>query len=105
MMVWIASYPRAGHTLLLMMFHRVFVLPSRSQYVDKIVQTPDVAAFASAGHQPTDESWEDLYRHKRQQPRRDLTNTRHVRLDDNPPSHVGRKGFTSVNSDRHFFRV
>ena len=88
-----------------MMLHRVFELQSYSKYDDKIFQTPGSNSFASVGHQPMGEPWEDFYRRKQQEPGLHLIKTHDAPLDGNPAIYVVRNGFAAVNSYRDFCRV
>ena len=105
MIVWLASYPRSGNTLVRIMLHRVFELQSYSKYDDKLFQMLGTPAFASVGHQPLGEPWEEFYHHQRQKPGLHIIKTHDAPPDDAPAIYVVRNGLVSVSSYLDYCRV
>jgi hypothetical protein len=59
MIVWLASYPRSGNTLLRMVIHEVFGLPTHSIYRDSDITSSDPVVSRAVGHV----SRPDMYEH------------------------------------------
>jgi len=105
MIVWIASYPRSGNTLLRMMLHRVFELPSYSKYDDQIFLDAADPTYSAVGHQPMGDAWEVFYRAKLKAKGLYLIKTHEAPLDDEPAIYIVRNGLTAVDSYRHYSRA
>lgn len=61
MIVWLASYPRSGNTLLRMMLKAVFGRESYSKYDDPFDIGADAKTAALVGHRPLGEPWPAAY--------------------------------------------
>jgi Sulfotransferase domain len=105
MIVWIASYPRSGNTLLRMMLRRVFELSSYSIYDDKIFLGSGAVSYSAVGHQPMGFDWDDFYHAKLKAKELQIIKTHEPPLDDEPAIYVVRNGLAAVDSYHHYRRT
>lgn len=91
MIVWLASYPRSGNTLLRQVLWQVFGCESYSQYNDlDIGGVPEVVA--AVGHLEFSGSWEEFYERAAASPDRYFIKTHGKPIDDAPAIYVVRDG-------------
>ena len=61
MIVWLASYPRSGNTLLRIMLNKVFKQVTYSKYDDRLDIGNNEEIRTEVGHQSLNGSWQDRY--------------------------------------------
>ena len=105
MIVWLASYPRSGNTLVRTMLHQAFGLKSYSLHGRG---DPDAfgspALAAEIGHIDTDMTPEQLVDWARQDAGLHVIKTHEPPLNDDPAIYILRDGRSSVVSYWHFIR-
>ncbi|WP_373499488.1 sulfotransferase domain-containing protein [Desulfococcus sp.] len=103
MIVWLASYPRSGNTLLRTVLRRCFGLCSHEDVpIDRpgeFRDNPDMI-----GHVEKQEAWEDFYGKALASPELSLVKTHLPPRDEQPFIYVVRDGRLSVTSYRKFHR-
>jgi hypothetical protein len=97
MIVWLASFPRSGNTLLRLLLHRFYGRATYSLYDEN----SDLAAFAGSAGRVTEPQLEGLRR------RRDVTfvKTHGQPIDDSPALCLIRDGRDALVSYAHFART
>lgn len=104
MIVWLASYPRSGNTLIRQILRHVFECESYSQYNDPldIGSRPDVAA--AVGHRSYVGTWQSFLAEARSSSRLHLVKTHHAPQDDAPAIYLVRDGRSAAVSFFHLLR-
>jgi hypothetical protein len=91
MIVWLASYPRSGNTLLRQMLWQVFGCETYSQYNDSdIGGVPEVSK--AVGHREFSGSWEEFYEEAATSSDRYFIKTHGRPIDNSPAIYVVRDG-------------
>jgi len=98
MIIWLASYPRSGNTMLRTMLNRVFGLPSYSLYDDRddIGAVPAVAD--AVGHRFQPASWPAFYERSRRSADIVAIKTHHPPFDDSKAIYIVRDGRAAIVS-------
>lgn len=120
MLIWLASYPRSGNTLLRILLNRVFALRTTSVYTPATTQeTLDVppgtpaAPYSlarrrllreTAGHYRFDGPLDSFLARARASAEPVIVKTHDAPLDDSPAIYVVRDGRAAVVSYLHFLR-
>lgn len=104
MLVWLASYPRSGNTLLRQVLRQAFDCESYSRYNDPldIGSRPEVAA--AVGHRSYEGAWQRFLEEARSSTRLHLVKTHHPPQDDAPAIYLVRDGRSAAVSYRHLLR-
>ena len=101
MIVWLASYPRSGNTLLRTICRHCFHLYSYADepvdYKSEFRSNPDLI-----GHMEYQESWEEFYPKASASPEVFLVKTHNYPIDNQPVIYVVRDGRSSIQSYRKF---
>jgi hypothetical protein len=98
MIVWLASYPRSGNTMLRTMMQRAFGLRSFSMYDDTtdVGSTPEIRE--QTGHAFLDSSFDEFYRNRKSSPELNLVKTHQPPIDDGRAIYIVRDGRSAVIS-------
>ncbi|MBI5561771.1 MAG: sulfotransferase domain-containing protein [Deltaproteobacteria bacterium] len=104
MLIWLASYPRSGNTLLRMIMKSVFGLETYSKYDDRKGVGKDKETSELVGHRMLGGEWKDVYLAMR-----DAKDTFFVKTHDLPEDgakaiYVVRDGRCAVVSYRHYLK-
>lgn len=104
MIVWLASYPRSGNTLVRQVLRQAFGCESYSQYNDPldIGSRPDVAA--AVGHRSYQGSWQTFLEEARASSHLHLVKTHHAPQDDAAAIYLVRDGRSAAVSFFHLLR-
>lgn len=105
MIVWLASYPRSGNTLVRQILHQAFGQKTYSRYNDPadIGAIPELAR--ATGHATFSGSWEAFYAEAVQAEPAVLVKTHDAPLDDAPAVYVVRDGRAAAISWMHKLRT
>jgi hypothetical protein len=102
MIVWLASFPRSGNTLLRTVLKQTMGLGSYSdELVRPIVGLTD-AAKREFGHIPLEEPWEEFYARASRDPDLVLVKTHQRPIDAQPAIYVVRDGRAALSSYRSY---
>jgi hypothetical protein len=99
MIVWLASFPRSGNTLLRQVLAEVFHLASFSDEVtnvERVAWTP--AARQRAGIKKIDQPWAEFFRQATESAEIHLVKTHRLPRDDQPAIYVVRDGRRALTS-------
>lgn len=98
MIIWLASYPRSGNTLVRSMLHQAFGLRSYSIYDDQadIGALPEVAA--RTGHEFLPSSFDHFYALHRTSSDLQFVKTHDPPIDDSPAIYIIRDGRSAIAS-------
>lgn len=104
MIIWLASYPRSGNTLLRIMIQNFFGI---SSYVDDKVSevfldTP-VTDNAIVGHKNLPTSWQEFYSNATKSPEKFFVKTHKIPIDDQPYIYIVRDGRMAIQSYRDYY--
>jgi hypothetical protein len=101
MIVWLASFPRSGNTMVRILFNKVYGLMSHSLYEERPGEggVENIASVMGSAGQVTDPA--DL----RAQPGRYFVKTHGLPPDDSPALYVVRDGRDALVSYAHFVRT
>lgn len=102
MIVWIASYPRSGNTLVRIILKSVFGHETYSKYNDPADIGADPKMMELVGHKMLDSRWEDAYRKMKQSDRLYFVKTHNYPEDDSKAIYIVRDGRCSIVSYRHY---
>lgn len=104
MIVWLASFPRSGNTLLRTLLFRTLGLRSAS---DEPTPPTELSAVLcdKAGHQKISGDWQNYYQSARQSAEVFLIKTHRPPRDDQPAIYVVRDGRSVYRSYSHFHRT
>jgi hypothetical protein len=104
MIVWLASYPRSGNTLVRQMLRHVFGCENYSQYNDPldIGSRSDVAA--AVGHRSYEGTLQSFLEEARSSSHFHLVKTHHAPQDDAPASYLVRDGRSAAVTFFHLLR-
>jgi hypothetical protein len=103
MLVWVASYPRSGNTLVRMLLKSAFGLPSRSWHGDadtKSFGSPAVVGLV--GHEGYESSQEELISWAHSRPELCMIKTHEPPLTADPAIYVVRDGRSSIVSYQRY---
>src|SRR6266508_870590 len=104
MIVWLASYPRSGNTLLRLLLKHVFGVCTFSLYDDPLIGANQTAA-REIGHQHHGLSTERFYEVASTKPNMYLVKTHDPPRDDAPAIYVVRDGRATIVSYLHYLRT
>lgn len=109
MIVWLASYPRSGNTLLRTVLKQTMGLdsfPERTEWPRCLAQGADADPVSGyIGELPPPEPWETFYPRARESPELYLIKTHEVPFDDGPAIYVVRDGRKASYSYHHYHRA
>lgn len=104
MIIWLASYPRSGNTLLRIMLKEVFGCKTYTKYYEAPAsdwkQTIDEATSTA----PLDGPWPKAYLKMKQSDEICLVKTHEAPEDDEKAVYVARNGFAATISYQHYLR-
>ncbi|NGO52243.1 sulfotransferase domain-containing protein, partial [Allomesorhizobium camelthorni] len=102
MIIWLASYPRSGNTLIRLLVSQALGLRTYSQYNDRndLGADPDVAA--TVGHVSYEGKWSAFYKQARAGDDLHLVKTHDYPRDEEKAIYVLRDGRSSIVSYRHY---
>jgi hypothetical protein len=100
MLVWLASYPRSGNTLLRQVLKTCFDLDSCEglELVPEQLRDPDGTRYRHYGTYYVDRDWEDFYRKSRESSELVLVKSHQLPRDDAKAIYVVRDGRLAVKS-------
>lgn len=104
MIVWLASYPRSGNTLLRTMLYRVFGLPTHSIYDDRGDIGADEATQKAVGHAFLGGSWDERYPQLRDAAEVAFVKTHDGPIDDGKAVYVVRDPRAAIASYYHYLK-
>lgn len=113
MIVWLASYPRCGNTLLRTILKNVFNISSydydlkdANEEIEKVCQTFD-KVWNYYGHLKNGKNWEEFYKEIKEDKSVYYLKTHHIPIDDSPAIYIIRDGrkaiFSYFNYMKEFF--
>ncbi len=102
MIIWLASYPRSGNTLLRTMIKTVFGRPTYSKYDDRHEIGADAGVAAEVGHRFLGAAWPDAYDRLRRDAELYLVKTHDPPEDAGPAVYVVRDGRSACRSFFHY---
>jgi hypothetical protein len=102
MIVWLASYPRSGNTLLRLVLKEAFGKFTYSEYNDLTDIGDDRALARKVNHVSYPMSWDAYYELARKKPKLYLVKTHGPPKDDAPAIYVLRDGRAASVSYRHY---
>ena len=104
MIVWLASYPRSGNTLVRQMIKQMFGLETHSRYNDSgdIGAQPEVAK--AVGHANFEGGWDDFYEQARQSAKITFVKTHDPPIDTGRAIYIVRDGRAAMVSFLHLQR-
>jgi hypothetical protein len=104
MIIWLASYPRSGNTLLRTILNRVYGAKSYSKYNDKtdIGQSPDTAA--AVGHIDYQGPWNEAYEAFSKSTQTYFVKTHDAPEDDSAAIYIVRNGIKALVSNYHYWK-
>ena len=102
MIVWLASWPRSGNTLLRIKFQQAFGLDTWSIYDDTTDIGADAETAKIVGHRSHGMSREEFIRVAMELPDTFFVKTHELPSDDSPAIYVVRDGRSAVVSWRHY---
>ncbi len=102
MIIWLASYPRSGNTLLRQMLNLCFAEPSYSIYNDvaDIASNPEVRE--AVGHREYEGEWKDFLAHATASPDRFFIKTHEAPLDSAKAIFIARHPYRAISSFRGY---
>ncbi len=102
MIIWLASYPRSGNTLLRTILKRCFDLDS---YADEPihVESPLRSDSSWIGHRELPCPWPEFYENATRSPDRFLVKTHLPPVDEQPYIYIVRDGRSAVQSYRKYY--
>jgi hypothetical protein len=103
MIIWLASYPRSGNTMVRIICHKVYGLLSYSLYEERPWENghENLASVMGSAGQVTEAGLDEL----RGRPERCLVKTHGLPLDDSPALCLVRDGRDALVSYAHFIRT
>jgi hypothetical protein len=104
MIVWLASYPRSGNTLLRVILHQAFGLTTHSRYDDMDDITPNPALAALTGHATHRLGMDAFIDAARAAPETYFVKTHELPNDDAPAIYVIRDGRAATISLWHYWQ-
>lgn len=105
MIIWLASYPRSGNTLLRQICKSVFELSSYSKYDDQVDMGKSVRIKEVVGHKALHDSWSNSYSVLCESEEIHLVKTHDPPEDDSPTIYVVRNGLDAVSSYNQYIRT
>jgi hypothetical protein len=102
MIVWLASYPRSGNTMIRVLVNQALGLRTYSQYNDRNDLGADPEVATTVGHVSYEGSWDDFYERARESDELHLVKTHDLPRDDSKAIYVLRDGRSSIVSYRHY---
>jgi glycosyltransferase involved in cell wall biosynthesis/SAM-dependent methyltransferase len=105
MIIWLASYPRTGNTLLRMMLKSVFERETYSKYDDPFDIGADPATAQLVGHRNLPEKWSDAYAHMRDSEELFLVKTHEPPEDDGRAVYITRDGRAACVSYYNYIKT
>ena len=104
MIIWLASYPRSGNTLLRIILKSVFELPSFSKHGDADDIGADSRLSDAVGHRVLAGDWAEEYQPMRSSPEMHFVKTHDAPDDDGKAIYVVRDGRSTCQSFHHYLR-
>jgi len=104
MIVWLASYPRSGNTLMRIILKSVFGQETYSKYNDLMDIGADMKMTELVGHKMLDGSWKDAYQKMKQSKYTYFIKTHDYPEDDSKAIYIVRDGRASIVSYWHYLR-
>jgi hypothetical protein len=105
MIIWLASYPRAGNMLLRMILRQVFGCNTYTKYYNPPPPTPATLAIREAsGTAPLGGTWPEAYARMSKASESFLVKTHDAPEDSAKAVYVARNGFAAIISYQHFLR-
>src|SRR3954465_2141358 len=103
MIIWVASYPRSGNTMLRMMLHRVFGCKTHAKYQapDEPV-SPDGAVREATGKAPLPGPWDECYPRMARDAELHFVKTHDGPEDDAKAIYLVRNGFAATGSYKSY---
>jgi hypothetical protein len=100
MLVWLASYPRSGNTLLRQVLKTCFDLDSCEglELIPEHLRDPDGVRYQHYGTYYIDDNWEEFYQKSRQSSELVLVKTHQLPRDDEKAIYVVRDGRLAIKS-------
>ena len=102
MILWLASYPRSGNTLLRMIFRAVFERDTYSKHGDEMDIAADARVAAEVGHRLLGANWPDAYAAMRSSEDLHLVKTHDPPEDDGKAIYIVRDGRSACRSFFHY---
>ncbi len=103
MILWLASYPRSGNTLLRLILKGAFAVDTVSKHADDAADIgADAAVAAAVGHRPLGEPWPAAADRMRASPELFLVKTHDPPEDDARAVYVVRDGRPACRSFHHY---
>jgi hypothetical protein len=96
--VWLASYPRSGNTLLRTILRQAFHLKSYSLYDDKLDLGSASEVRDIVGHESLPTEWDEFYEAKRESPDLVFVKTHDRPIDSGPAIYIVRDGRSAIVS-------
>jgi glycosyltransferase involved in cell wall biosynthesis len=104
MIIWLASYPRSGNTLLRIILKSVFERQTFSKYDDPNDIGSDAAVRSEVGHEFLGEPWTSAYGRMREDDALHLVKTHDPPEDDGRAIYVVRDGRAACRSFFHYLK-
>lgn len=104
MIVWLASYPRSGNTMLRMILKSVFGIETYSEYNDINVIGANENMVELVGHKMLEESWEKTYQKMKRSDQLFFVKTHDYPEDDSKAIYIVRDGRSSIVSYYHYLK-
>lgn len=104
MIIWLASYPRSGNTILRMMLKTVFGLETYSKYNDLQDISGNQEMIKLTGHKRIHDNWGNAYHKMKQSSRLFFVKTHDFPEDDSRAIYIVRDGRASTVSYCHYLK-
>ena len=104
MIIWLASYPRSGNTLLRMILKSVFGIETYSKYNDTTDIGADKKTMEIVGHKTFENSWENAYQKMKASNQVFFVKTHEYPEDDSKAIYIVRDGRSAVVSYYHYMK-
>ncbi len=104
MIIWLASYPRSGNTLLRMILKSVFGIETYSKYNDPFDIGSDEKIMEMIGHRRLDSPWSEAYQKMKETEKVYFVKTHDYPEDDSMAVYIVRDGRASIISYQHYLK-
>ena len=104
MIIWLASYPRSGNTLLRVILHEVFGQKTYSKYNDPLDIGADASMRAAVGHEMLSRPWPEARAALANAPGPSFVKTHEGPEDAGKAIYVVRNGFAATRSYQNYLR-
>src|SRR4051794_24293951 len=104
MIIWLASYPRSGNTLLRIILKSVFDRRTYSKHDDVNDIGADSRVAEEVGHQALGASWDGAYQRMRDDAQSYLVKTHDPPEDDGRAIYIVRDGRSTCRSFYHYLK-